>query len=179
MTMMLRCKRSWHQRNRDWDPRLFSSCDRVGNPIQIFANKQTTNDVQQICKQNGVSCLKNWNPVDILGVLEWFGYDFKQWENSALKANAQSGEARQTHLPRESLGGRCVPLLRGTKKGNIFFLLKDFACRFWRILIAHCWFMLISMIPLSKAPTKCKQSSTTYKQKRKPLCEDVRKLPSL
>ena len=77
--------------------------------------------MQHICKQNDVSCLKNANPVDILGDLEWFGYDFKQWENSALKANAQSGEARQTHLPRESLGGWCVPLLRGTKKGIFFF----------------------------------------------------------
>ncbi len=33
------------------------------------------------------------------------------------------------------------------------------------------------MIPWSKAPTKCKQSSTTYKKKA--VCEDVRKLPSL
>ncbi len=87
--------------------------------------------------QNVIFVTKNWNPGDMLGdlamILEnnmifWVG---PQWQNSALKANAQSGEARQTHLPRESLGGWCVPLLWGTNKQGDFegfwlSIFKDF-----------------------------------------------------
>lgn len=73
--------------------------------------------MQHICKQNDVSCLKNANPVDILGDLEWFGYVFKQLSRQMPKVVKLAKRIfRENHLE-----GDVFLCSEAPRKGICFF----------------------------------------------------------